>query len=256
MRIAVFSDLHGNPFACRAVLDAIATQGAFDAIIGAGDLLLGGSDPRACFEMLHAAGVQGVYGNTEIYLLNPEDIPPDELHRKMWVEIQPVAYWVLEQIGAASQEWVRRLPFELRCSPNGKRHNDLLVTHANRRDVELMILPDPAAQSRLWGEVRQPDDDHILAQALQGDPVGVLAFGHFHSGFTRLWQGQQLVNVACCSLPGIDHDPRARYTVFEWSAGRWCWQTYWVEYAWQREVEALRRSAMPFPERFIRYFVP
>ena len=89
MRIAVFSDVHGNPYACKAVLDAIEREGAFDARIAAGDLCLGGSDPGACVDMLRAAGVIGVYGNTEIYILHPEQTPNDELHRNNWDAIPP-----------------------------------------------------------------------------------------------------------------------------------------------------------------------
>ena len=41
MRIAIFADIHGNPFATRAVLDAIADNGVFDAVVMAGDMCSG-----------------------------------------------------------------------------------------------------------------------------------------------------------------------------------------------------------------------
>jgi hypothetical protein len=75
MRLAIFSDVHGNPFACEAVLGAIAREGTFDTILAAGDLCLGGSDPAGCIERLAAAGVQAVCGNTEQYLRFPDQLP-------------------------------------------------------------------------------------------------------------------------------------------------------------------------------------
>ena len=43
MRIAVFSDIHGNPFATRVVLDATVTKGSFDAVVSTGDICSGGN---------------------------------------------------------------------------------------------------------------------------------------------------------------------------------------------------------------------
>ena len=76
MRIAVLSDLHGNPYACRAVIDSLLVEGPFEAIVVAGDLCLGGSNPALCLDMLGEIGALAVYGNTEAYLCNPEQIPP------------------------------------------------------------------------------------------------------------------------------------------------------------------------------------
>jgi len=41
MRIAVFSDVHGNAFALAAVLEAIAADGTFDRVIAAGTMAFG-----------------------------------------------------------------------------------------------------------------------------------------------------------------------------------------------------------------------
>ncbi|MCB9136605.1 MAG: metallophosphoesterase [Anaerolineales bacterium] len=47
MRLAIFSDIHGNRFALEAVLNALLADGPFDAVIAAGDLALGGGRPCA-----------------------------------------------------------------------------------------------------------------------------------------------------------------------------------------------------------------
>ena len=206
MRIAVFSDIHGNPYACEALLESIGREGALDALVAAGDLCLGGSDPSRVVEMLRSAGVIGVYGNTEEYLKAPNRTPPDELHQKMWKTIQPAVFWTRELLLPDQAEWLFGLPFELHFSPDGCPENDLLVVHANPKDVELMILPDEEAQRSLFGEVRQPDRDPELTTALEGVTARTLAFGHFHYIFQRLWRDLELVGVASCSLPGFDHD--------------------------------------------------
>ncbi len=166
MRLTIFSDVHGNPYACEAVLRAIAQAGTFDAILAAGDLCLGGSDPARCVEQLAGAGVQAVYGNTEQYLRSPDQIPPDELHRSMWDKIQPAVYWTLARLSPAQLNWVLGLPFERHFAPTSRPEDVLVVVHANPKDVEVMIYPSETEQLRIWGEVRQPDEAAALQQCM------------------------------------------------------------------------------------------
>jgi hypothetical protein len=254
MRLAIFSDVHGNAYACEAVLRAIAREGTCDAILAAGDLCLGGSDPSGCIERLAEAGVQGVYGNTELYLRFPDQLPPDELHRLMWKIIQPAAYWTLAKLSSKQQSWLFGLPFERRFSPTGQPGDDLLLVHANPIDVEMMIYPEESEQVRLWGEVRQPDGAPALQQSLGGVEARIIAFGHFHYAFQRPWGEKTLVDVACCSLPGIDHDRRARYTIFEWVKGKWGISPRRVDYKAEQEIAALQASDMPSKNNFLGYF--
>ena len=65
MRVAVFSDVHGNLTALEAVLADIAAQ-AVDQIYFAGDLCLIGPRPAACLERVRSANIAAVYGNTNI----------------------------------------------------------------------------------------------------------------------------------------------------------------------------------------------
>lgn len=254
MRVAVFSDLHGNPYACRAVLSALRAEEACDAAVIAGDICLGGSDPAACIDLLCSEGVQAVIGNTETYLAAPESPPNDELHRSIWFRVQPVAHWVLERLSAAQLSWLGALPFELRFTPTSDPANDLLVVHANPRDVELMILPPYKGQEKYFGEVRQPDDDPALSAALQACRAGTIAFGHIHLVFQRQLHQRNLVSVAPCSLPGFDHDWRARYTVFTWRDRRWQIDRRWIDYGAQQEIDALLASDLPYKEDYVCYF--
>ncbi len=254
MRIAIFSDLHGNPFACQAILNAIEMEGPFDQVVVAGDLCLGGSDPAGCIERLIAAGVTGVYGNTDRYILDPDRLPLDDLHLKMWDRVLPVAQWSLAKLSPQQLDWLRRLPFELRFSPTPKASNDLLVVHANPKDVDLMIYPSPADQIALWGDVRQPDDDPALLAALKGVQAAVIAYGHFHYPYRRQVAGLTLVDVAACSLPGIDHDPRARYSIFSWTGDQWDFERRYVPYDHNQEITALQNSDIPYKEDFLTYF--
>lgn len=255
MRLAIFSDVHGNPYALRAVLQAIRARGRYDALIAAGDLCLGGSDPSACADLLQEAGALAVYGNTEEYLREPNVPPPDLHHSTKWDFLSKVAHWTNERLTSQQREWLANLPFSLCFSPAANDRDTLRVVHGNPKDNLLMIYPAPEGQIALWGEVRQPDEHPGLVEVLQPLPEGsILAFGHFHYTHERIWRGVRLVNVACCSMPAIDHDPRARFTEFEWRGGAWHLRRFWVDYDWRQEVAALEASDIPEVQNFIQTF--
>jgi hypothetical protein len=165
-----------------------------------------------------------------------------------------VAQWVRAQLSEDQLNWLQDLPFQQRFSPTGNPKDDLLVVHANPRDVLLMIYPDEREQVKLWGEVRQPDDHPALVQSLAETSAGVIAFGHFHYTFKRVWGNHTLVDVAPCSMPGIDYDLRPRYTVFTWSGDRWLISRKWLVYDVSAEIRGLEESEMPHKEDFTHYF--
>lgn len=248
MRIAVFSDIHGNPYACRAVLDAVAEDGAFDAVVVAGDLCFGGSDPAACVELLRAADVQAVYGNTDEFIFAPQKLPPDEEHLQDWETIQAAALWAANLLGKKRVAWLAGLPFELRFSPTTDPADDLLVVHANPKNVHDYIGPPFEEQVKLKGKIVQPDDDPTLVALLADEPAGVIAFGHLHCTSLRRWHDKLLVNVAFCSISPYDDDRRARYTVFKWEGGQWLIERRYRAYDTSKEAQALLASDIPDKE--------
>ena len=258
MRIAVLSDIHGNRFACKAVLGAIkadaSANGAFDSVTVAGDLCLAGSGPAECVDMLQTAQAACLCGNTEQYIRAPNQTPDDENHRLHWHRILPVVYWARAQLGPERLEWLGGLPFDQRISPTSNPADDLLIVHANPKNVETRIYPPPDQQQGLWDEVRQPDDDSKLAGVMAGVSAAVVAFGHFHYSSVRSWQGKMLVNVSPCSINYHEPDLRARYTVFSWHGQRWDITQRRVPYNARLEAESLRASDMPDAQRYAQYF--
>ena len=74
MRIAVVSDIHGNPVAFEAVRKDLAETSP-DLILHGGDLAHGGSDPVAVVDALRDLGWPGVAGNADELLWRPESLP-------------------------------------------------------------------------------------------------------------------------------------------------------------------------------------
>lgn len=255
MRIAVFSDLHGNPYACQAVLDEIEKHGPFDAIVAAGDVCFGGSGPAECVDLLWDSGVKAVYGNTDEFIFAPDKLPPDEEHRSEWDSYHAAAMWAREQMRPEQVDWLAGLPFDLRFSPTENPSGDLLVVHANPKNVYDYIGPPVEEQARLKGKIVQPDDDPNLVKMVGDVSAAVIAFGHLHYTSLRPWREKLLVNVAPCSLSPYDNDQRARFTVFTWGKGKWAIERHYVEYDLTQEGEALLAIDIPEKGKRAKYFL-
>ena len=97
MRVAVFSDVHGNLTALEAVLDDIAGQGV-DTAVFAGDLCLVGPRPAECVARLQAWKGLALYGNTDDWLLGRQT-PPERL--------QALAAWTAGQLSGPQRAWLK-----------------------------------------------------------------------------------------------------------------------------------------------------
>jgi predicted phosphodiesterase len=157
----------------------------------AGDLVLFGPRPAEALSLLRSLdGARFVKGNTDQYLIDDNDDEQVAFARKLLSE-DDIAF-------------VRQLPFEqhLEVAPG----HELLIVHANPRDLEGSITPDsPDALIRPWFE---------------GVTAEVVAFGHYHVPFVRQLDGRVLVDVAAVGL-SRDGDQRAVYAILTWQQGRW-----------------------------------
>jgi predicted phosphodiesterase len=253
MRIAVFSDVHGNLTALDAVLAHIDEQPEIDQIVFAGDLCLLGPQPAECLARIEERGIGAIYGNTDQWIAQveppaaPQEMP--EAEQESWRRnIEELCHWTAEQLGSMGLAWLRVLPFDRRASPTVYAQHDLLIVHANPVDVNQVIFPSEADQKKRYGRVRQPDS--ALGPLLQDTLIGVLAYGHLHIPGVRRWQNLTLVNVGSVSHPG-DGDPRAKYAVFTWEADGWTFEHHYVDYSIETEIQAYQTVQPPRWERAV-----
>ena len=137
MRLAILSDIHGNPLALAAVLADIQSQGEVDAYWVLGDFVALGYDPVTPLETLialpHASFTRG---NTDRYVVT-EDLPvqPEQaLHDPALlpqvIEATRSFSWTRGYLSAAGWlDWLTSLPLEVRLIlPDG---TSLLGVHAS-----------------------------------------------------------------------------------------------------------------------------
>jgi predicted phosphodiesterase len=217
MRIVIFSDVHGNVVALEAVLAEIRREAAPDALFVAGDLVLLGPRPAEALALLRSIdGARFVKGNTDQYLIDDSD---DEEE----------VYFARAHLAERDIAFVRDLPFEQRLEP--APGHELLVVHANPRDLEEPIKPDSA--------------DEAIRPMLLGEAAEIVAFGHYHVPFVRKLDQWTLVDVASVGMPR-DGDQRAVYVVLTWERGAWRVEHRRVPF----DIQAVARdyAAVGYPE--------
>jgi predicted phosphodiesterase len=217
MRVVIFSDIHGNVVALEAVLAAIRRQATPDALFVAGDLVVQGPRPAETLGLLRSlGGARFVKGNTDQYLIDRGDDQEQVDFARARLADDDIAF-------------VRGLPFEqrLEVAPG----HELLVVHANPRDLEGQIKPDSA--------------DALIRPWFEGVTAEVVAFGHYHVPFTRQLDGRTLVDVASVGLPR-DGDRRAVYAALTFERGAWRVEHHRVPF----DIEAVARdyTAVGFPD--------
>ncbi len=251
MRVAIFSDVHGNLTALEAVLDDIKQQSP-DLTIFAGDLCVDGARPAACVARLQQENISAIHGNTDQRLSNQpilsEDAAAETRQRRQQIEDNDDWTWV--QLDSSDRTWLSALPFYRRVSPTTQPDDDLLVVHANPQNATQHIYPSEQRQQELFGEVKQPDDDLELKKVLGDLRGGLVAFGHLHIPFVRQWKDLTLANISSVSLP-LDGDQRAKYGLFTWN-GEWKIEHRYVAYDVDKEIDCLKTIQPPNWKKLVR----
>jgi predicted phosphodiesterase len=207
MRIAIFSDVHGNARALEAVLDEVRARGPFDRVINAGDLVFGGPRPRETMALLLERGYPAVVGNTDEWVAGIAGGPG------------AVVEWTRRHLLPEHLALLRGLPRARRVEPPGGP--PLVVVHATPESTTESVMPDAPAGT--------------LVRMLEQAQARALAYGHVHRAYVREVEGGLVVNAGSVGFP-FDGDPRPAWAIATLSGGRWSAEV--VRVAYDREAVA------------------
>jgi predicted phosphodiesterase len=231
LRVAVFSDVHGNLQALDTTLAELERRGPWQRIVAAGDHCLSGPEPETTLARVLETASDVLKGNTDRDIVDSGASDPELGDKK-----RAAIVWTREQLGARGIKTLDQLPFEARVTaPDG---SSLVIVHANPCDLDQHIFPDmPLAE---------------LRPLIDGLDADILAFGHLHIPFRRTVGKLRLFNLAACGSPR-DGDRRAAWGEFSWQAGRgWRGYIHRVAYDYGETVLRMLSSGMPNPDKRIR----
>jgi len=197
MRIAIFSDIHGNRHALGAVLADI-DSGAPDRVYCLGDLVGYGAFPNEVIERIRDRAIPTIMGNYDDGVGFDKDecgcaYTDPEMKRLGNVSL----IWTREAVTPENKEFLRSLLPNIRFNVEGK---EILLVHGSPRKINEYVYEDRLAASL----------EHI-AKSAEAD---VLVFGHTHLPYSKKVAGVLLVNDGSVGKPK-DGDARACYVILD-----------------------------------------
>ena len=249
MRLAIFSDIHGNPIALDAVLADIRARGGADEYLILGDLAVAGHDPAGALQRLsEIPNARFVRGNTETWIAAGEPAPTFEVLRdrpeelRGYLTLGTTLAWTHGHLAATGWlPWIAQLPVDERLTlPNGLR---LLASHAAPgKDGTEPGPPRPALHPD------QPEGEvHTL---IAGCAADIVCVGHTHAVLDRTITDEggrdvRILNCGSVSNP-LAPDLRASYILLEADASPgYRVEFHRVAYNIPAVLEALRASGLP-----------
>jgi len=224
MRIAIFSDIHGNLAALEATLADIEQQ-APERTYCLGDLV--GYAPFPNEERIRDEKYPTIMGNYDDGVGFDRDdcgcAYKEPLDRELG---HKSLEWTKLHTTAENKTFLRTLVPEIRFAADGKR---LLLVHGSPSKMNEYLFEDRALSS--------------FQRHAASSNADVIVFGHTHVPYMKLVDGVLFVNIGSVGKPK-DGDPRACYALLDLSSDSPVTFRR-VQYDVAATAEAIRRSDLP-----------
>ncbi len=247
MRIAVFSDIHGNNVALEALL-ADLDQNPADRLVCLGDAIQGGPQPAEVVRRLRELACLVVMGNADAWLLTGVETgnePMSEGRRRM---LDAVRLWSLPRLSAEDRAFIESFRPTVEMALDAGRK--LLCFHGSPASFDDIMLPD-TPQEQLFQFLGKYDAD-------------VLTGGHTHVQYVRRLgsDGRFFFNPGSVGLAYSHHqpddtfraDPWAEYAVLTSEGDRLALEFRRVPYDVAPLIEAYAASGRPFADQEIAQY--
>jgi predicted phosphodiesterase len=247
LKLAIFSDIHGNTVALDAVLKDIKDRGPIDEYWILGDLVALGPDPVGVLERVtELPNVRIIRGNTDRYVFAGDRPPPsmeeaarDATKLTALVECAGTFAWTQGAVTSAGWlEWLAKLPLEVETVlPNGTR---VLGVHAA-----------PGRDDGLGIKLGMSEEE--IGFVLTGCTADLVAGGHHHRTLDVSVNGLRAINVGSVSNP-MSPDLRASYVVIESDSDSHSIEFGHADYDRDAVIAQLDQANHPGRERIINHF--
>ena len=184
MKIAVFSDVHGNLKALKTVLEQIKEKNV-DLMVFLGDIFQRGNEEIECLELLKDNGIICLKGNCELYMEYGVDIDPDvEYLRNYYDETR-------KKLTDEQMQFIKQMPlfYENECYGHKIRFSHFLFSDINS-SYPFLQLSD--LKNGVFDKVCKSED--VMKYEL-------VVIGHSHQNFVK----GNVVSVSASGLEGASY---------------------------------------------------
>jgi Calcineurin-like phosphoesterase superfamily domain len=246
MRVAVFSDIHGNAVALDAVLADCEARGA-ERLLCLGDAVQGGPQPVEVVARLRALGCPVVMGNADAWLLSGEETGSEQIDPERLRQMEAMRLWSLSRLTADDRAFITAFHPTVELPLGDGR--SLLGFHGSPVSFDDIIVPATPDEQvrRLLG----PYLPRILAGA--------------HTHIQQLRQLGPSFYFGCGSVgrayrhdqaatPWLRYDPWAEYALLTVEGGATGLELRRVPYDIAALVEVYEASGCPYAEQAIAQY--
>jgi predicted phosphodiesterase len=245
VRIAIFSDIHGNAVALEAVLADLQLFPA-DQLVCLGDAIQGGPQPAEVVAELRRLGCPVVMGNADAWLLSGEDSGKEPITAAQ----EAVRQWSLERLSLDDRRFIGDfVPTITIPLPAGR---SLLAFHGSPDSFDDVLLPDTPYEEflRIYGPyapaILTGGHTHLQHIRRLGETF------YFNPGSVGVVFDQ---DQAENGVPGERRlDSWAEYAVLEVTDERLGLEFRRVPFAVDRLIQAARAAGSPGIERYAREY--
>lgn len=184
MKIAVFSDVHGNLKALKAVLEQIKEKNV-DLTVFLGDIFQRGNEEIECLELLKDNEIICLKGNCELYIEHGVDIDPDvEYLRDYYDEMR-------KKLTGEQMQFIKQMPlfYENECHGHKIRFSHFLFSDIN---LSYPFLQLSDLKNGVFDKVCKSED--VMKYEL-------VVIGHSHQNFVK----GNVVSVSASGLEGASY---------------------------------------------------
>ena len=181
MKIAVFTDVHGNLKALKTVLAQIAERNV-DMTVFLGDIFQRGNEETECLELLKDSGIICIKGNCELYIEHGVDIDPDVEYLRDYYD------GMRNKLTEEQMQFIKQMPLFYEKECHGHK---ILFSHFLFSDMDA-AYPFLQLSSLKNG---------VFDMALKSDDVmkyELVVIGHSHQNFVN----GNVVSVSASGLEG------------------------------------------------------
>ena len=184
MKIAVFSDIHGNLEALKKTLERIGEENA-DRIVFLGDIFQRGHEETECLELLKDRGILCLKGNCELYVEHGVDVDPDVEYLREYYD------GIRAKLTDEQMAFIRQMPLFHECECNG---HTLCFSHFLFSDIHVAYPFLQLADLKNGVFDRTCEREEVRKYDL-------VAIGHCHRNFVK----GNVVSVSAAGLEGASY---------------------------------------------------
>ncbi len=228
MRIALWSDIHGNIVGLRAILKRLDQLGSADVLYALGDFLAIGPGTEDVIDLLIARQVQMVRGNWDEIFIDPNSYIARAAPNVRATIVRHFT-WLQRNLSSQAQALLAGLPLhaELALAPQQR----LLVCHAAPHDP--------------WSDTRRADTPTTRLRDVYGRlDAEIVAYGHYHAHHVIPLDSKLLINVASVGMSRGNAGASA-FTLLEYADDRWTVQQYQVPFDVNEFEHLCRERGVP-----------